>query len=82
MAYDAGVPEPPRSSEAAIRKAMAGDENAYFVPVIVSDGREVLDKCMTSYLDKIYDVTHLPYNSRKTITGFRCHFQPVDPGTR
>jgi hypothetical protein len=44
IAFHQGVPPPPRSSESDIRKAMAGDENAYFVPIIVSDGREVTDK--------------------------------------
>lgn len=44
IAFDAGVPPPPKSSENDIRKAMAGDEGAYFVPVAVSDGREATDK--------------------------------------
>ena len=44
IAFDRGVPPPPRSSESDIRKAMAGDEDAYFIPVVVSDGREVTDK--------------------------------------
>lgn len=47
VAYEDGVPPPPKSSESDIRKAMAGEDvNAYFVPVIVSDGREVTDKGM------------------------------------
>lgn len=49
IAYEHGVPPPPRSSETDIRKAMAGDENAYFVPVVVSDGREVTDKGMFTF---------------------------------
>lgn len=44
IAYDDGVPPPPKASESDIRKAMAGDENSYFVPVVVSDGREATDK--------------------------------------
>ncbi|KAF8335692.1 pre-RNA processing PIH1/Nop17-domain-containing protein [Cantharellus anzutake] len=44
IAYDDAVPPPPKASESDIRKAMAGDDGAYYVPVIVSDGREVLDK--------------------------------------
>lgn len=44
IALEQGVPPPPQSSENDIRKVMAGDENAYFVPVVVSDGREVTDK--------------------------------------
>jgi hypothetical protein len=55
IAFDQGVPPPPRSSESDIRKAMTGDENAYFVPVVVSDGREVPDKGKrsTSWYSKI-----------------------------
>lgn len=44
IAYEHGVPPPPRSSENDIRKAMAGEANAYFVPVVISDGREATDK--------------------------------------
>ena len=51
IAYDDGVPPPPKSSEGDIRKAMMGEDvNAYFVPVIVSDGREVTDKGMRTIL--------------------------------
>lgn len=49
IAFDAGVPPPPSSSENDIRKAMSGDEGAYFVPVVVSDGREVTDKGAQSF---------------------------------
>lgn len=44
IAYEHGVPPPPRSSENEIRKAMSGDANTFFVPVVISDGREATDK--------------------------------------
>lgn len=56
MAWDASVPGPPPSSETTIRRAMAGEdldldlglgperEGAYYVPIVVSDPREAVDK--------------------------------------
>ncbi|KAG8964458.1 hypothetical protein FRC03_001774 [Tulasnella sp. 419] len=50
VAWDNNVPPPPQKSEEDIRKAMMGADldtssaGAYFVPVIVSDGRVVNDK--------------------------------------
>lgn len=50
IAWDASVPSPPQVPESAIRQAMKGDdldgenENTYYVPVVVSNPREVVDK--------------------------------------
>ncbi|KAG9007412.1 hypothetical protein FRB94_001284 [Tulasnella sp. JGI-2019a] len=53
LCYDHAVPPPPERTEDQIRKAMLGadldglngpGQHAYFVPVIVSDGRPVTDK--------------------------------------
>ncbi|OJA09138.1 hypothetical protein AZE42_02310 [Rhizopogon vesiculosus] len=45
IAWDSNVPPPPPASEDAIQKAMLGElNNAWFVPVIVSDLRDDKDK--------------------------------------
>lgn len=44
IAFDRDVPPPPQSSESDIRKAMVGDDKTHFVPIVVSEGREVTDK--------------------------------------
>ncbi|THH09653.1 hypothetical protein EW146_g8624 [Bondarzewia mesenterica] len=51
IAWDKNVPPPPEGSEDAIQRAMLGQDvdelntDGWFVPVIVSDGREDRDKC-------------------------------------
>ena len=54
ICWDSGVPAPPQRSEQDIRKAMMGEDlllekgdspGPYFVPVVVSDGRPITDKC-------------------------------------
>lgn len=78
VAFDRGVPPPPRSFEGDIRKSMAGDENAYFVPVVVSDGREVTDKGKrsTSWHLKIFTQSLSPSHSQsgKGVSSVRCNF--------
>jgi hypothetical protein len=52
IAWDANVPPPPEGSEDAIQNAMQGEDlmdessnpNGWYVPVIVSNPREVMDK--------------------------------------
>ncbi|KAH7911790.1 hypothetical protein BJ138DRAFT_1112913 [Hygrophoropsis aurantiaca] len=51
IAWDANVPPPPPGSDDAIQKAMLGDDSnelsvdePWFVPVVVSDGRQDTDK--------------------------------------
>ncbi|KAG5650153.1 hypothetical protein H0H81_000519 [Sphagnurus paluster] len=44
IAYDDNVPAPPPASEDTIRRAMNGEEDTWFVPVVVSDGRQDKDK--------------------------------------
>jgi hypothetical protein len=49
ISYDDNVPPPPEGSEDGIRRAMAGedanqDNDGWFVPVVVSNGREDKDK--------------------------------------
>lgn len=55
FAWDANVPPPPEGSEEEIKRAMVGEQgdggSGWFVPVIVSEPRNDLDKC-TSGLEK------------------------------
>ena len=50
IAWDANVPPPPEGSEEVIQKAMLGEDlddlnpEGWYVPVIVSDGRQDKDK--------------------------------------
>jgi hypothetical protein len=44
VAFDSNVPPPRKASEVDIRRALAGDEDGYFVPVVICDGREMADK--------------------------------------
>ncbi|KAF9260415.1 hypothetical protein L218DRAFT_932502 [Marasmius fiardii PR-910] len=50
IAWDQNVPPPPQASEEAIKRAMSGDLGSldtgddYFVPVVVSEGRQDTDK--------------------------------------
>ncbi|KAL0577167.1 hypothetical protein V5O48_004806 [Marasmius crinis-equi] len=50
IAWDQNVPPPPKTSEEAIKRAMSGEtgnpaqEEDYFVPVVVSEGRPDTDK--------------------------------------
>ncbi|TFK37675.1 hypothetical protein BDQ12DRAFT_666930 [Crucibulum laeve] len=52
IAWDKNVPPPPEGSEEAIQNAMKGEdvdetnEQGWFVPVVVSEGREDVDKCL------------------------------------
>jgi len=54
IAWDPQVPPPPEGSEDAIREAMQGEdvgeenEQGWYVPVIVSPGREDRDKCAST----------------------------------
>lgn len=51
IAWDANVPPPPEGSDDAIQQAMKGEDidelnpEGWYVPVIVSEGRQDKDKC-------------------------------------
>ncbi|TFY63678.1 hypothetical protein EVG20_g6209 [Dentipellis fragilis] len=59
IAWDKNVPPPPEGSEDAIQRAMDGQDpdelnpEGWFVPVIVSPGREDTDKAARGYDDRI-----------------------------
>jgi len=68
IAWDPHVPPPPEGSEDAIREAMQGEdvgeenEKGWYVPVIVSPGREDKDKCALHHISQHHSdiITLLP----------------------
>ncbi|KAJ7584911.1 pre-RNA processing PIH1/Nop17-domain-containing protein [Mycena floridula] len=44
ISWDQQVPQPPEASEEVVRKAMMGEDEAWYVPVVVSEGRRDTDK--------------------------------------
>lgn len=81
IAYEPAIPPPPYASEAEVKRAMVGENMQYFVPVVVSDGREMLDKGSshnTAYQSDLCtrfqtSLSHLkPSHSWETIACLRC----------
>ncbi|EMD35118.1 hypothetical protein CERSUDRAFT_97034 [Gelatoporia subvermispora B] len=72
IAWDANVPPPPPGSDEAIQRAMLGDDDLdprtdYFVPVVVSEPRQVTDKAgkPSIVLDAIYNASLKPRASKE-----------------
>lgn len=56
IAWDSNVPPPPQGSEDVIQKAMHGEDldsvdnlnpDGWYVPTVVSEGRQDTDKCLS-----------------------------------
>ena len=83
IAWDSNVPPPPEGNEEMIQRAMRGEEEiddeslieggGWFVPVIVSEPREVLDKGLFP-LNPTFGLCLCLFSSRDLL--YRCYTAP------